>query len=774
MEQEELRRLEDQCIQEQPPACAAACPVHLDARGLGAAVAKGDFAAAAQIVRKTLPFPGIISRVCDQPCQAVCKRGQAGGAIAIRSLEKACLDWAADQPASITALPSKEERLAIVGGGLSGLTAAFDLARKGYQVTVFEKESRLGGSLWHFSEADLPREVMAVDLEALAKLGVTIHLGITVGKDITLADLCQEFAAVYLALGERPPDTFGLALDDKGSIALVPVTFATSREGVFAGGGLRLGPDHSPIQAMADGRRAAISLDRYLQKVSLTAAREGEGSSPTRLFTSLAGVEPRPQEAKAGSGGYAADEAVREAKRCLQCQCLECVKVCEYLNSFGSYPKQYVRQVYNNLAIVMGHRHANKLINSCSICGLCREVCPEDLHMGLVCKKARETMVGQGKMPPSAHDFPLRDMGFSNSDQCILARHQPGLASSRFLFYPGCQLSASAPAQVEQVYAILTRKLTGGVGLMLRCCGAPADWSGRRELFQETLADFIAQWEAMGSPQIVIACSTCYEIFKTHVPQAAIIALWEVIDDLGLPEGRPAAVPETVAVHDACSTRHEKQIHQSVRNILGRAGLAIEELPLSGEHTECCGYGGLMFFANPELAKRVIDRRIQESPADYVAYCAMCRDYLAYRGKPTLHLLDLVLGCPWEEAASRRPPSYTQRHENRVHLKRRLLTELWGEDVAAEEGYALINLNISADLQKVLEDRQILAEDIQQVLDYAEKTGRKLLNKETGHFLAHHKPAAVTYWVEYTPAASAFVIHNAYCHRMEIVEDTAQ
>jgi glutamate synthase (NADPH/NADH) small chain len=770
MEQEELRRLEDQCIQEQPPACTAACPVHLDAWALAAAVAQGDFAAAAQIVRKALPFPGIISRVCDQPCQAVCKRGQAGGAIAIRALEKACLDWAADRPVSVTALPAKEPRLAIVGGGLSGLTAAFDLARKGYQVTVFEKETRLGGSLWHLSEAELPREVMNADLQALAKLGVMVRSGVTVGQDVTLGDLCQEFAAVYLALGESPLDTFGLALNDKGLIALDPVTFATSREGVFAGGGLRLGPEHSPIQAMADGRRVAISLDRYLQKVSLSAARKGEGSTTTRLFTSLAGVEPRHEEAKADPGGYTADEAVREAKRCLQCQCLECVKVCEYLNSFGSYPRQYVRQVYNNLAIVMGVRHANKLINSCSICGLCKEVCPEDLHMGLVCKQARETLVSMGKMPPSAHDFPLRDMGFSNSDKCALARHQPGTDSSRYLFYPGCQLSASAPAQVEQVYSLLTRKLTGGVGLMLRCCGAPADWSGRRELFQETLAEFITQWEAMGSPQLIIACSTCYEVFKTHTPQADIVSLWEVLDDLGLPEGRPSVVPGIVAVHDACSTRHEEQIHESVRNILGRAGLAIEELPLSGEHTECCGYGGLMFFANPELAKRVIDRRIKESPADYVAYCAMCRDYLAYRGKPALHLLDLVLGSPRDEAATRRPPSYTQRHENRVHLKRRLLTELWGENVAAEEGYALIKLNISTDLQKVLEERQILAEDIQQVIDYAEKTGRKLLNEETGHFLAHHKPAAVTYWVEYTPEADSFVIHNAYCHRMEIVE----
>ncbi len=395
--------------------------------------------------------------------------------------------------------------------------------------------------------------------------------------------------------------------------------------------------------------------------------------------------------------------------------------------------------------------------------------------MGLVCKSARQTLVNQGKMPPSAHDFPLRDLAFSNSDKCVLARHQPGTGASRYLFFPGCQLSGSSPQQVEQVYGILTQRLAGGVGLMLRCCGAPADWSGRGELFQETLADFTAQWEALGSPLLVLACSTCYEIFKTHRPQLPIISLWEMLDDLALPEGPPVAVSEVVAVHDACTSRHEKQIQESVRRILGRMGLEIEELPLSREHTECCGYGGLMFFANPELAKRVIWRRLEQSPADYVAYCAMCRDYLASQGKRTLHLLDLVLKTPWQEAASRRGPGYTQRHENRAHLKSRLLRELWGEDEVAKESSEVMPLAISADLREILEQRQILDEDIQRVIEYAEKTGRKLLNRQTGRFLAHHKPAAVTYWVEYTPGSeTGFIIHNAYCHRMEIVEDGGQ
>ena len=771
MEQDELRKLEERCIQENPPTCSAACPIHVDARALAAEIARGDFAAAAKIIRKTVPFPGIVSRICEHPCQAVCKRGEAGEPISVRALERACLDWAADSGDKITSLPRREKRIAVVGGGISGLTAAFDLARKGYTAVVFEKDNRLGGSLWHLSEEEIPPGVIEADLQVLEKVGVEIRLGMKVGKDLSLIAVREQFDAVYLALGCAPGDTFGLAVDERKIVAVSPITFATSEEGVFAGGGMRRDPQElSHIQSISDGRRAAISIDRYLQGVSLSASRAGEGPSPTRLYTNTEGVEHLPAVTPAGGhGGYSPEEASREAARCLQCQCLECVKVCEYLNSFGSYPKKYIRQVYNNLSIVMGHRHANKLINSCSVCGLCSEVCPEDLHMGLVCKKARETLVKQGKMPPSAHEFPLRDMLFSNSDKCALARHQPGATTSRFLFFPGCQLSASAPEHVDRVYGVLRQKLTGGVGLMLRCCGAPADWSGRAELFSETFKNFEARWQEMGSPQLILACSTCYEIFKAHMTQPSIISLWEVLDRLGLPETATEVVPGVLAVHDACTTRHEKHIHESVRNILHRMGVRIEELPLSRERTECCGYGGLMFFANPELATSVISRRIAQSPADYVAYCAMCRDYLAHRGKRTLHLLDLIFGMAVDEAARRKGPGYSQRHENRARLKKDILRGVWGQAAAGEPG--TIVLTISGELRDILEQRQILDEDIRQVIEYAEQSGNKLVNRQTGHFLTHHKPAAVTYWVEYAPAAGEFIIHNAYSHRMEIVED---
>jgi len=179
-----------------------------------------------------------------------------------------------------------------------------------------------------------------------------------------------------------------------------------------------------------------------------------------------------------------------------------------------------------------------------------------------------------------------------------------------------------------------------------------------------------------------------------------------------------------------------------------------------------------MFFANPELAKRAIQRRIEQSPADYVAYCAMCRDYFASRGKRTLHLLDLILGASADDAAARKAPSYSERQENRARLKQSILKELWGETVTEKERYETIRLRVAEDLREVLEQRQILDDDIRKVIEYAERTGSRLLNRQNGHLLAHHKPASVTYWVEYTFDPDGVVmVYNAYCHRMEIAED---
>jgi NADPH-dependent glutamate synthase beta subunit-like oxidoreductase len=782
MEQRELRQLEEMCIQEHAPACTAACPIHVDVRAVLADASRGDFEAALKTLKKRQPFPGIIGRICDQPCQAVCKRAEVGETISVAALERACADLGASTADKIPRTPRRSQRVAVLGGGLSGLTAAYDLARKGYSVVIFEAGARLGGRLWTFPTEVLPSAVLQDEVGQVERLGVEVRLNATVGPALPLAELQAEYDAVYLGVGVHPPDTFSLALNEHGGLAVDPVTFATGQAGVFAGGSLlQTEVGYSPIQSISSGRRAAISIDRYCQKVSLTAARHNEGAYDTRLYTSIVGLEPLPAVPISDpQAGYSRAEAIQEARRCLQCKCLECVKVCPYLAHFGNYPKKYVREVYNNLSIVMGTRHANKLINSCSLCGLCLEVCPENLDMGAVCLNARQTMVAQDRMPPSAHDFALRDMQFSNSEKFTLARHQPGATSSDFLFFPGCQLSASAPEQVEQIYAYLRDTLTdgAGVGLMLRCCGAPANWAGRTDLFQTVLADFKRQYHHLDSPRVILACSSCYQIFKAHLPEVKIVSLWELFDEFDLPPHRPIdqathQPTDRVSIHDPCTTRYEAHVQDSVRNILQRLGYQIEELPLSREKTECCSYGGLMWLANPELAQVVVKQRVQASPLDYVTYCAMCRDFFAAQGKPTWHLLDLIFDGATGTRSIRKGPGYSQRHENRVRLKRKLLKDIWGEAMDEHQPHETIPLILSEAVQERLEARLILVEDIQQVLDYAESTGNKLLNQQTGHFLAYYTPSSVTYWVEYSPAdqGDGFVIHNAYSHRMEIVKN---
>jgi glutamate synthase (NADPH) small chain len=740
---------------------------------MNAAIGKGDFALAAKVLRKKVPFPGIISHICDHPCEDVCRRKAVDEAISIRELEKAAMVHARSSEERLMLLKGKGKRVAVVGIGLSGLTACLDLAKKGLGPVLFEASDRLGGTLWDFPEAELPRDVLGRDLELMGKLSVEIRFRTVVGSDVSLSELKAEFDAVYLGIGNNARAVGEIELDNEGRIIVDPVTFQTSVEGVFAGGSALWGSTgRSPIRSISEGRRATISIDRYLQKVSLVASRENEGSFETRLFTSVEGVEP---EGRIPAGdpvaGYSPEDAVREGGRCLQCECLECVKVCQYLADFKGYPKKYVRQIYNNLSIVAGNRHANLLINSCSLCGLCKEVCPEDLHMGEVCKTARRLMVSQKRMPPSAHEFALQDMAFSNSDICVLARHEPGKTASAHLFFPGCQLAGSAPEHVTKTYAYLKDKIPEGVALMLRCCGAPADWSGRQDLFDVTISAFREQWSELGSPTIITACSTCHAVFSEQIGQGKVVSLWETIDRLGLPEGAPNANPNPIAVHDPCTARNEPRILDGVRNILDKLGYNVHELPLSRDKTECCGFGGLMSFANRDLAEKVVDRRIAETPEPMLAYCAVCRDRFASHGKPTWHLLDLLFGSGDSGESVVKGPDYSQRRENRARLKRSLLREVWNEENVGFEKAKTVTLHISDDVRALMDKRMILVEDVREVVEWAEKTGNRLVNRTTKHLLTHYRPGTVTFWVEYSPADEGYAIHNVYCHRMQVLEE---
>ena len=779
MDQDGLHELENRCIQEHAPACMATCPASVDVRGICTEMEKGNFPASLKILRKAIPFPGIISRICDEPCRSKCIRKDAGESIAIASLERACVEFGGtvEKPAF---LPHRDNRLAIIGGGLFGLAASCDLAKKGYQVIVFEKNGELGGNILRVHEDKLPAEVIQADFDYLSLLGIQVILHCPIEKisntDSNRFEINgQEFDAVLLAVGANPPKFLDIDMDSDG-ITIDPITYSSSINGVFSGGLAASGQDaivrdhiHSPIFIVADGHRAATSIDRYFQKVSLTAARKQEGSFETRLFTSVEGILPSLAIKPTGIG-FTREEALSEAARCLQCQCLECVKICEYLKEYGSYPKRYIREIYNNLSIVKGERRKNQFINSCSLCGLCGQVCPTDLDMGTVCLDSRREMVNQNRMPPSAHDFALRDMQFSNSESISLFRNHPGKTISKYLFFPGCQLAASNPDYVEKIYQYLLNQpelSEKGVGLVLRCCGAPSRWAGRQDLFDRTREEFLGEYQKLGKPEVILACSSCYLVFKEEYPDIQIRSLWTLLDGSDLTKNANInGIPEIVSIHDPCTTRHEAAIQDGVRGIVSSLGIKIDELPLSREKTECCSYGGLMWLANRQLSEKVIGRRVAESENPFVTYCVMCRDFFTRHGKKTYHILDLLFDPALESYS---PPDYSTRHRNREMLKNQLLKGIWGVPMPEAE-QPLFRINISENVRKILEDRLILEEDILKVLAHVEETGMAMQNKETGHWLAYYCPSYVTYWVEYSKLANEYTIQNAYSHRMTIQE----
>ena len=184
--------------------CQAACPLGMDVEGYVTAIAEGKFARALQIIREKCPLPSVCGRVCHHPCEAECKRGQVDDPLAIRGLKR----FAADQGSDSSERPeplarTKEEKIAVIGSGPAGLTAAYDLAHRGYGVTIFEALPIPGGQLaFGIPEFDLPQEVIQAEIDDIKALGVEIKTQTPIGGSLTLDEIFRMgYQAVLIAVG---------------------------------------------------------------------------------------------------------------------------------------------------------------------------------------------------------------------------------------------------------------------------------------------------------------------------------------------------------------------------------------------------------------------------------------------------------------------------------------------------------------------------------------------------------------------------------------------
>jgi NADH-quinone oxidoreductase subunit F len=190
--------------------CQHTCPIGMDIPSYIALIRDGRLDDAYKILLRTNPFPSVCGRVCDHKCQSKCRRGKMDEPIAIKFLKRFITDNA-PRP-KIEAIPvSRKDKIAVVGGGPAGLTAAKDLALRGYKVTVFEELSEAGGMLrWAIPSYRLPRVIIEKEIDDIRALGVEIRCSTRVGRDVPFAKIDQDFDYVYLAPGAHKSQKMGV------------------------------------------------------------------------------------------------------------------------------------------------------------------------------------------------------------------------------------------------------------------------------------------------------------------------------------------------------------------------------------------------------------------------------------------------------------------------------------------------------------------------------------------------------------------------------------
>jgi len=206
--------------------CMEACPIHLDIPRYVESIKEGRFQDALDIIRTRLPIPGIVGRVCVRPCEEHCRRANLDDPVSIKYLKRFVADEELchhKQPNYEIKPSAKTGKVAIVGAGPAGVTCAFHLAKMGHNVTVYEHLSEPGGmSAVGIPDYRLPRHILRGEVEEIQKLGVEIKYNTTVGKDIKLSQLEEDFDAVFVGIGAQNSSPMRVEGEDKGYKGFIP------------------------------------------------------------------------------------------------------------------------------------------------------------------------------------------------------------------------------------------------------------------------------------------------------------------------------------------------------------------------------------------------------------------------------------------------------------------------------------------------------------------------------------------------------------------------
>ena len=372
--------------------CGMACFAHVQIPAFIARMARGDFAQALAIVKENIPFPAVLGQTCPAFCEKPCVRADKDQPISVKALHRALAEWdlATDAPALPPMAPDTGKKVAIVGAGMAGLSAAYYLLRRGCQCHVFDSADRPGGAMRALSAETLKPENLDGEIAIIERMGAVFHPGWRLGETGALADLQRDNDAVLIALGaavhpggdDRQVDldflrAQGLETTAKGA-AVDRETLATAIEGVFAAGEVVNGRSNA-LRSVAAGRQAAGAIQRYLMGQPLS-----DGAKPFYFrrkptaaeFDARFGHLPNADRAEAEDPavGLTCEQGVAEATRCLQCGC-EARLDCDLRRHGATHDINANRFVGERRETAPDRSHIEVIHEpgKCILCGLCLE-----------------------------------------------------------------------------------------------------------------------------------------------------------------------------------------------------------------------------------------------------------------------------------------------------------------------------------------------------------------------------------------------------------------
>ena len=366
--------------------CHVTCPARMNIPLMIRQIAGGDLRGAIETIKKDIALPAVLGRICPAPCEKSCRRGAYDEAVSICLLKRyaADVDLSSAKPYLPDCSPSSGKRIAIVGAGPAGLSAAYHLLQKGLACTVFDDHEKPGGMLrYAVSNEKLPAEVLDKEIALIERLGLEFRGGTRIGTDVSVEDLRKDFDAIFVASGKIQTDDRTWHILEKGpkGIAANRNTYETNVPGIFAGA---VGIRNLAVRAVAHGKEAAFAIHQYLSGKAVTGPGRQFNSHVGKLKDGeidsfMIGVSESPRIDVLQEGEAFTDEQARaEAARCLHCDCRkpnDC-KLRQYAHEYSARQGRYkgVRRLF-----VQHLQHPDVIYEpgKCIKCGLCIQIASE-------------------------------------------------------------------------------------------------------------------------------------------------------------------------------------------------------------------------------------------------------------------------------------------------------------------------------------------------------------------------------------------------------------